>query len=103
MQTTYRKQTAYMILKTARVAPSRAGDWQVWVTVPRFGVSCLARLQTRATGWGDSASDVLHLENDCGETLTLTTSPRALSLLKELVAEAEAKGRAALGAQGHSI
>lgn len=102
MQTTYLKQTASTILKTARIAPSKAGDYQIWVNVPKMG-ECLARLQTRQTGWGDSSADVLYLENGHGDKLTLTTTSRSLALLESLVAEREAKQLAALRAEGYAI
>lgn len=90
MQTTYLRQTALSILNSARVAPTNAGDYQVWVTVPKLG-DCMVRLQTRETGFGDSATDVLRLDNGYSETLTLRTSPRSLALMQTLVAQAESK------------
>lgn len=95
MQTTYLKETASTLIKTARIAPSKAGDYQIWVTVPKMG-ECQAHLQTRQTGWGDSSADVLALENAHGDRLTLTTTSRSLALIESLVAECEAKQLAAL-------
>ncbi len=102
MQTTYLKQTATTILKTARIAPSMAGEYCVWVNVPKMG-ECQARLQTRQTGWGDLTADILQFENGHGDRLTLTTTSRSLALIVSLVAECEAKQLAALRAEGHLI
>lgn len=102
MQTTYLKQTASTILKTARIAPSMAGEYCVWVNVPKMG-ECQARLQTRQTGWGDHTADLLHIENGHGERLTLTTTPRSLATLESLSAQCEAEQLAALRAEGHAV
>ena len=102
MQTTYLKQTASALLKTARIAPSKAGDFQIWVNVPKMG-ECQARLQNRQISWGLSSADILCLENGHGDTLALTTTSRSLARIESLVAECEAKQLAALRAEGHAV
>lgn len=63
----------------------------------------MARLQTRETGWGDNATDVLRLENGNGQTLTLRISSRSLGKAEELVAQAESKTKDHLRAEGYCI
>lgn len=102
MQTTYLKHNASTLLKTARVAPSKSGCYEVWVTVPKLG-ECLARIWSRGDGWGGRISDVLGLENGHGDKLSLATTPRSLARLEALVAECEEKQLSALRAEGHLI
>lgn len=102
MQTTYLKQTASALLKTARVAKMQAGNYEVVVSVPKMG-DCLARIWSRGDGWGGNIPDVLGLENVHGDKLTLTTTARSLARLQELIAEAEAKQLADLRAEGEPI
>lgn len=102
MQKTYLKMTAGTILKTARVAPSMSGGYEIWVTVPKMG-ECLASLQQRELGWGWPYVDVLHLENSFGDTVTLTTGVRSLAHLKSLTDECEQRQLSALRAEGYTV
>jgi hypothetical protein len=99
MQTTYLKNSASSLLKTATVAQTKAGEWVVFVTVPKMG-DCIARIWGRSNGWGGTVQDVLGLENAHGETLSLKTTSRSLATLEALLTEAERKQRADLKAEG---
>ena len=93
MQTTYRKQTAAAILKTARIEVMRAGNAEILVNIPGVKTPAIALLGTRQSGWGDTVRDVLVLteieDGQPGRNVRLATTPRSLAKLESLHAECE--------------
>ena len=98
MQTTYRRQSAAAILRTARVAVMQAGNAEILVTLPNINTPAIALLGTRQSGWGDTVRDVLVLteveDGQPGRNVRLTTTPRSLARLEALHNECERVQRA---------
>ena len=88
MQTTYRKQTAAAILKTARVEVMCAGNAEIVVDLPG-NKNCVARLGTRQSPRGGTYQDVLVITDVDGLNVRLSTAPRSLAKLESLHAECE--------------
>ena len=98
MQTTYRKQTAAAILKTARVEVMQAGNAEIVVDLPGYKpsdkTSIIALLGTRQSPWGGTYRDVLVLTDVDGLNVRLSTTQRSLARLEVLHDECERIQRA---------
>lgn len=88
MQTTYKGQTAGGILKTAQVAQTKAGTFEIFVTTADKQ-QAIAILGGRRDGWGGVAEDVLVLTEAAGCIARLSCSKRALQQLRSLTAKTE--------------
>ena len=102
MQTTYRKQNAAAILKTARVAVMQAGNAEIVVDLPGHKLlSVIALLGTRKSPWGDTCRDVLVLTDVDGLAVRLSTTSRSLGRLEALHDECERVQRAENAKSGY--
>jgi hypothetical protein len=101
IQHTYCRLTSAAVLRTAHVAQSKAGSYEVWVNPPKIG-ECIARVGTRPDGWGGEISDILNLDHQDGR-IRMTMSRRSLEYMLDLQGRAESKQRSALRAEGVAI
>lgn len=85
----YKGKSGAAILKTARVAQMRAGNYEVVVTLD--GREVVANLGSRGDGWGGTVSDVLVLADADGIIGKLQLSNRGASKLASLVEQTERK------------
>ena len=83
MNKTYKGKTAVGILKAAYVARTRAGNSDVFVTLPdgRTAVACIG---SRCDWVGGRIQDVLVIMDASGTIARLQMSPRAIDLMQEL-------------------
>lgn len=88
------KLSTTKLLKMARVAKLRAGNWDVVIDLPDFG-TCLVSLCERADGWGGTIADAMRIDAIDKRVTKRSLNNKQLAKLEELTAEAE---RRAVGA-----